>query len=121
MPTSTIAALAEPRDDAIDLLAADDGVARVHVRNLRRAVVLRRSPGGQDGRAGLATCLAISAPDGLDRIGEDADRCLALFDYWLFSGSLLRSFTARMVALVISVEPNQREMSVRIPNDRLQP
>jgi hypothetical protein len=26
-----------------------------------------------------------------------------------------------MVALVISVEPRQREMSVRIPADRLQP
>lgn len=26
-----------------------------------------------------------------------------------------------MVALVISVEPNPREMTVRIPNDRLQP
>jgi hypothetical protein len=26
-----------------------------------------------------------------------------------------------MVALVVLVEPNQREMTVRIPNDRLQP
>lgn len=26
-----------------------------------------------------------------------------------------------MIALVVSVEPNPREMSVRIPNDRLQP
>lgn len=26
-----------------------------------------------------------------------------------------------MMALVILVEPNQREMSVRIPNERLQP
>jgi hypothetical protein len=26
-----------------------------------------------------------------------------------------------MIALVILVEPEQREMSVRVPNDRLQP
>jgi len=26
-----------------------------------------------------------------------------------------------MIALVIMVEPKQREMSIRIPNDRLQP
>jgi hypothetical protein len=26
-----------------------------------------------------------------------------------------------MIALVVSVEPNPREMTVRIPNDRLQP
>jgi hypothetical protein len=26
-----------------------------------------------------------------------------------------------MIALVILVEPKQREMSVRVPNDRLQP
>jgi hypothetical protein len=26
-----------------------------------------------------------------------------------------------MIALVISVEPNPREMTVRIPNDRLRP
>jgi hypothetical protein len=26
-----------------------------------------------------------------------------------------------MIALVIMVEPKQREMSIRVPNDRLQP
>jgi energy-converting hydrogenase Eha subunit A len=39
----------------------------------------------------------------------------------VFLGLIVAIVYGAMVALVISVEPKQREMSVRISNERLQP
>ena len=74
------AAFAEAREHAVDLLAVGGGLARFHDFPPRGWCSAARAPVKVRPQR-----LAIAGADGLDGIGEDADRCLALFDYWLFS------------------------------------
>ena len=45
----------------------------------------------------------------------------SLIRFLVIVGLIAAAIYGSMVALVMFVEPNPREMSVRIPNERLQP
>ena len=111
------AALAEAREHALDLLAVGDGLARFHDPSsaARGAPRLRRLS-----RSGHTALLSRG------RYGIDANRrrcgsMPSLIRLLVVLGLIAAVIYGGMIALVVLVEPKQREMTVRIPTDRLQP
>ncbi len=68
----------------------------------------------------MPVCLELSGTDGLRRIGQNA-AMPSLIRLLIVLGVLAALVYGGMIALVTIVDPNPREMTVRIPADRLQP
>ena len=91
------AALAEAREHALDLLAVGDGLACLHDPSSARPWCAA-APAAVKVRPHR---LAIGRADGIDGIGEDADRCLVSFDFWSCSALIAAVVYGGMIALVI--------------------
>ena len=111
------AALAEAREHALDLVAVGDGLARFHDPILREPWC----------SAALGGCQGPAIPPCYRRGGRDRRnwrRCgsmPSLIRLLVVLGLIVAVVYGGMIALVVMVEPKQREMSVRIPTERLQP